>query len=74
MQSAWLLTKAIDAISLVVDPGYSCAEAARSLDIRTNMLGRWIKENDSDQGQGFRGNGKLTPEQEELRRLREQVR
>ena len=31
------------------------------------MLGRWIKETDSDDGHAFRGNGKLTPEQEEIR-------
>jgi transposase len=36
------------------------------------MLGRWIKESESDDGQAFRGNGKLTPEQLELRQLREE--
>jgi transposase len=35
------------------------------------MLGRWIKENEADNnGQAFRGNGKLTPDQEEIRRLK----
>ena len=61
----------LDAISLVVDQGLTIAEAARSLEIRANMLGRWIKENQADNnGQAFRGNGKLTPEQEEIRRLK----
>ena len=61
----------LDAISLVVDQGFTIAEAARSLEIRANMLGRWIKENQADNnGQAFRGNGKLTPEQEEIRRLK----
>jgi len=47
------------------------AEAARNLKIRANMLGRWIKENEADNnGQAFRGNGKLTPDQEEIRRLK----
>ncbi len=64
----------LDAISLVVDQGYSRAEAARSLEINANMLGRWIKENDADDGQSFRGNGKLTAEQSEIRQLREEVR
>ena len=59
----------LDAISLVLDQGFTIAEAARSLGIRANMLGRWIKENQADNnGQAFRGNGKLTPEQEEIRR------
>jgi transposase len=61
----------LDAISLVLDQGYTIAEAARSLEIRANMLGRWIKEYQTDDdGQSFRGNGKLTPEQEEIRRLK----
>ncbi len=61
----------LDAISLVLDQGFTIAEAARSLGIRANMLGRWIKENQADNnGQAFRGNGKLMPEQEEIRRLK----
>lgn len=61
----------LDAISLVLDQGFTIAEAARSLEIRANMLGRWIKENEADNnGQAFRGNGKLTPDQEEIRRLK----
>jgi transposase len=61
----------LDAISLVVDQGLTITEAARSLEIRANMLGRWIKENEADNnGQAFRGNGNLTPDQEEIRRLK----
>ena len=38
------------------------------------MLQRWIKESESDEGQAFRGNGKLTPDQAEIRRLKEENR
>ena len=62
----------LDAISLVLDQGYSRSEAARSLDINANMLCRWIKEYQSEDGQAFRGNGKLSPEQAEIRQLREE--
>jgi transposase len=64
----------LDAISLVLEQGYKQSEAARSLGINVNMLGRWIKEHQHDEGQAFRGNGKLTPEQEEIRRLKSQVK
>ena len=64
----------LDAVSLVLDQGYTRAEAARSLDINANMLGRWVKEQQSDDGHAFRGNGKLTPEQEEIRKLKTQVK
>lgn len=64
----------LDAVSLVQEQGYSKAEAARSLGINSNVLGRWIKEHEAADGQAFRGNGKLTPEQAELRQLREENR
>ncbi len=59
---------------MVLEQGYSRAEAARSLEINANMLGRWIKEHEGDDGQAFPGNGKLTAEQAEIRRLREENR
>ena len=64
----------LDAVSLVTDQGYSRAEAARSLGLNSNMLGRWVSEQRTDGGHAFRGNGKLTPEQEEIRELRSQVK
>ena len=63
----------LDAISLVNEQGYSGAAAARSLGINANMLGRWLKETDQE-GQAFRGQGKLTAEQLEIRRLKEENR
>jgi len=38
------------------------------------MLGRWIKEAENEDVQAFRGNGKLTPDQEEIRKLKAQVK
>jgi transposase len=64
----------LDAVSLVNDQGYTRVEAARSLGINTNMLGRWAKEFNQDDGQAFRGNGKLTVDQEEIRKLKAQVK
>ena len=64
----------LDAISLVVDQGYTRAEAAKSLGINANMLRRWISEQKDDDEHAFRGNGKLTPDQEEIRKLKSQVK
>ena len=33
-----------------------------------------MKEHQAEEGQAFRGNGKLTPEQEEIRKLKAQVK
>jgi transposase len=64
----------LDAIALVQDQNYNIAEAARNLGVSAQMLARWIKEAESDEGQAFRGNGKLTPEQDEIRKLKAQVK
>lgn len=63
-----------DAVRLVLDQGYNHSEAARNLGIDRGMIGRWVKEFKADESEAFRGNGKLTAEQEELRRLREENR
>ncbi len=63
-----------DAVRLVTEQGYNQSEAARNLGIDRGMLGRWVKEFQEDESEAFRGNGKLTSEQEELRRLREENR
>jgi transposase len=62
----------LDAISLIKEQGYSRAEAAVSLGLTPQMLGRWIRENEDDGGQAFRGQGNLTPELAEIRRLKEE--
>lgn len=64
----------LDAVSLVTEQGYSRAEAARRLGINSNMLARWEKEWVDAADQAFRGNGKLTAEQEEIKTLRAQVK
>jgi hypothetical protein len=39
----------------VVDHGYSLAEAGRSLGIRGNLIGRWKREMQADQGDRGKG-------------------
>ena len=64
----------LDAVNLVLEQNYTKAAAARSLEVNPNLLGRWVNEFEEDDGHAFRGNGKLTPEQLELRQLREEVK
>jgi len=62
----------LDAISLVKDQGYTRIEAAKSLGIDRQLIGRWIKEEETEGEESFRGQGKLSPEQLEIRRLKEE--
>ena len=63
-----------DAVRLVTEQGYNKTEAARNLGLDRSVLARWVKEFQADESEAFRGNGKLTGEGEELRRLREENR
>jgi transposase len=59
-----------EAVKLVTEQGYSVAEAARSLGISENLIRNW-KQALHDQGdQAFPGQGHLSPQEQELARLR----
>lgn len=62
-----------EAVSLVVDQGYSSAEAGRSLGVRGNLIGRWKREIESGESV-FQGHGRLTPDQQRIRDLEVEVR
>jgi transposase len=59
-----------DAVALVTQQGYKISEAARSLDIGANLVGRWPREFE-DEVSGVRLSGE---ECEELKRLRKENR
>ena len=60
----------IDTVKLVTEQGYKISEAARSLDIGANLLGRWLRQFE-EEASGVRLSA---DEREELKRLRKEVR
>ena len=64
----------LDAISLVLEQGYTQTEAAQSLGIDRKLLHVWIKAYKKDAEEPFRGEGKVSQEQVEIKRLREEVK
>lgn len=62
----------LGAISLVLEQGYKGTEAAKSLGIHESILRRWLKENRDLECSAFKGQGKLSVEQEEIRRLKDE--
>ncbi len=63
-----------DAVSLVLEQGYSRAEAALNLEVGINALSRWVKEYQEKDKHAFVGKGKLTPEQAENRKLKARIK
>ena len=59
-----------EAVDLILEQGYSTAEASRNLGINYNMLSRWKNEKKKDGEHAFPSKGHMTPEQAELARLK----
>jgi transposase len=59
-----------EAVSLVLEQGYSVPEAAKSLGIASNMLYRWKEQMEQQQ----EGKVLVEGEREELKRLRKEVK
>jgi transposase len=62
----------IDAVKLVTEQGYNVSEAARNLGIHHTSLRHWKKQFETDGNQSFPGKGYISPEKEELYRLRKE--
>ncbi len=63
-----------DAVSLVLEQGYSRSEAALNLEVGINALSRWVKEYEQKDKHAFVGKGKLTSEQAENRKLKARIK
>ena len=64
----------LQAVKMVTEQGLSVREVVEDLGLHHSMLHRWIEQLGNNQEQASLGSGKLTAEQQELRRLREENR
>lgn len=62
-----------EAVQLAISRGGPMRIVAEGLGIRENILTRWVREYRRDTDQAFPGNGRLKPDDEEMRRLRKEV-
>jgi transposase len=63
-----------EAVRLITEQGYGVAEAARNLGLNASMLGRWKCAVEQTMNGAFPGNGRVSRDQEEVYRLREENR
>ena len=63
----------IEAVRRVAEGRETAVEIARALGIQANMLYSWVRQFKNEANEAFRGNGKLTAQDEEIRRLRRQL-
>lgn len=60
----------IEAVRMVVEQGRDLYDVCKDLEIRPDMVRKWIKKFENDGMHAFPGSGRLKPEDEENRRLR----
>lgn len=60
-----------EAVALVVEHGYSCAAAGRSLGVSGPVIGRWKDELEAHKAEAVPGKGKRPAEQQRIHELQE---
>lgn len=60
----------IEAVRMVIDGNRRISEVSRELGVSANLLGTWKKKYESGKIDSFPGKGRLSPEDEEFRRLK----
>jgi len=64
----------LEAIRLAVEEGRKVSEVERNLDISRGTLARWVREEKADPEDAFPGKGRLKAKDEEIRRLRVELK
>jgi transposase len=62
-----------DAASLILDQGYSFAEASRAVNVHENTLHNWAQQLTSERGGGTPSSKALTAEQQRIQELEAKV-
>ena len=63
-----------DAAALILDQGYTIAEACRSLDVGETILRRWVEQLRAERGGTTPTSRAMTPEQQRIQELEKRVR
>ena len=64
----------LGAIKLVLEEGKSYAEVAEALGASEPSVRQWVAAHKKGQGEAFPGSGRLSGQDEEIRRLKEELR
>ena len=64
----------LDTVKLVIEEDYSPSEVSRNLGIVTGTVQRWVREYNDQKADAFTGNGRMSPEQEKIKKLEAEVK
>ena len=63
-----------DAARLVTDQGMKKAQVAKDLGVSPHLIGKWALEYQASGQNAFPGNGRLSPQDQRIRNLEEEVK
>lgn len=63
----------LEAVRLVIEKGRTVPSVASDLGLNEKTLYGWVNQYSKHEGDAFPGSGRLTPEEEELRRLKRRI-
>jgi len=64
----------LDTVKLVIEENLSASEVSKNLGIVSGTVQRWVREYNEQQADAFTGNGRMTPEQEKIKKLEAEVK
>ena len=64
----------LDTVKLVIEEKCSASEVSRNLGIGNGTVQRWVREYNAQQTDAFTGNGRMSPEQEKIKKLEAEVK
>ncbi len=62
-----------ETVAMIIEKGYSIAEASRNLGIEYSVLRRWKIQLDEDPQNAFPGRGRRRPAEEKFRKLQKEL-
>lgn len=63
----------LETVRRIIAGGETAAEVARALDLEPNLVYGWVRQLKRETKEAFRGNGNVTSQDEELRKLRREL-
>ncbi len=63
-----------DVVRMVTEGGHSVSDVSADLDLRPDMIQRWVRRFSEDPGQSFPGVGRQKARDEEVTKLRRELR
>ena len=64
----------LDTVKLVIEENHSASDVGKNLGVGNGTVQRWVREYNDQKADAFTGNGRMSPEQEKIKKLEAEVK